>query len=267
MSILLDALKKSEQQRQLGQTPTLGTAVAEQPAANATLNHWIPIALVVLSVSVMAWFGWQQLRYPESAMAPETPSGPALTAEKTVPPRNGTDEPRTMTESYQANNSNPDAAVAAEKNAPGDSDETRARLSRSVSEFTAENDPSEADGQADDPAASVPRQVTAVASPTPEPTLAESPSSSPSATRHSAMKPHVSEPISYWELPQGVRDNLPDIRITVLVYATQSDDRFVLANGQRLTEKDELQSGLVLDEIRRDGAVFVYRKYRFLVKG
>lgn len=81
------------------------------------------------------------------------------------------------------------------------------------------------------------------------------------------MKPHVSEPISYWELPQGVRDNLPEIRITVLVYASQSDDRFLLANGQRLTEKDELQSGLVLDEIRRDGAVFVYRKYRFLVKG
>jgi general secretion pathway protein B len=68
-------------------------------------------------------------------------------------------------------------------------------------------------------------------------------------------------------LPQGVRDNLPEIKITVLVYAEEPDDRFVLTNGQRLAEKDELQSGLVLDEIRRDGAIFLYRKYRFLVKG
>jgi hypothetical protein len=30
---------------------------------------------------------------------------------------------------------------------------------------------------------------------------------------------------------------------------------------------DELTDGVVLDEIRRDGAVFTYRKYRFLVKG
>ena len=83
----------------------------------------------------------------------------------------------------------------------------------------------------------------------------------------SSLEPHVAEPISYWELPQGVRDNLPEIKITVLVYADKPDDRFLLTNGQRMAEKDELQSGLVLDEIRRDGAIFLYRKYRFLVKG
>ena len=81
------------------------------------------------------------------------------------------------------------------------------------------------------------------------------------------LKPHIAEPISYWELPQGVRDTLPEIRISVLVFAEDPGDRFVLSNGQRLVEKDELEGGLVLDEIRRDGAVFRYRKYRFLVKG
>jgi hypothetical protein len=83
----------------------------------------------------------------------------------------------------------------------------------------------------------------------------------------SILEPHIAEPISYWELPQGVRDNLPEIKITVLVYADKPDDRFLLTNGQRMAEKDELQNGLVLDEIRRDGAIFLYRKYRFLVKG
>ena len=81
------------------------------------------------------------------------------------------------------------------------------------------------------------------------------------------LKPHIAEPISYWELPQGVRDTLPEIKITVLVFAEEPENRFLLTNGQRLVEKDELDDGLVLDEIRRDGAIFMYRKYRFLVKG
>jgi general secretion pathway protein B len=77
----------------------------------------------------------------------------------------------------------------------------------------------------------------------------------------------ASEPITYWELPQGVRDSLPELRISVLVYAEQPQDRFLLVSGQRMVEKDEYEGGVVLDEIRRDGAVFLYRKYRFLVKG
>jgi hypothetical protein len=68
-------------------------------------------------------------------------------------------------------------------------------------------------------------------------------------------------------LPQGIRDDLPPIKITVLVYAERPGDRFLLTNGQRLVEKDQLDGGLVLDEIRKDGAVFLYRNYRFLVKG
>jgi hypothetical protein len=53
----------------------------------------------------------------------------------------------------------------------------------------------------------------------------------------------------------------------VLVYAESPEDRFVLVGGQRLVEKDEVDTGVVLDEIRRDGAVFLFRSYRFLVKG
>ena len=81
------------------------------------------------------------------------------------------------------------------------------------------------------------------------------------------MKPNQSEPISFWQVPQALRDGLPELRITVLVYAEAPEDRFVLINGQRMVEKEELISGVVLDEIRRDGAVFLYRNYRFLVKG
>jgi len=238
MSILLDALKKSEQQRELGNTPTLQTSVEGQSPSNATLNHWIPLSLMALSACVMAWFGWQQFRTPEPGNDPAVPIEVAQTAVES--------HPRTMTERFQSNSEGGEEALT-----PDD----KARLNQSFNDFTADNDEAET-------AAPEPEVVTARL----RQSRAESvePAVGPG---QSELEPHVSEPISYWELPQGVRDNLPEIKITVLVYSDIPDDRFLLTNGQRMAEKDELQNGLVLDEIRRDGAIFLYRKYRFLVKG
>ena len=80
-----------------------------------------------------------------------------------------------------------------------------------------------------------------------------------------AAAPHIPEPIGYWELPDAVRASVPEIRFSVLVYDENPEGRFVLINGQRLGEGDELQQGLAVEEIRRDGVVFSYRLYRFLV--
>jgi hypothetical protein len=55
---------------------------------------------------------------------------------------------------------------------------------------------------------------------------------------------------------------MPELKIMVLVYAEEAEDRFLLINGQRLVENEELEEGLLLEEIRREGAVFTYRNYR-----
>ena len=73
------------------------------------------------------------------------------------------------------------------------------------------------------------------------------------------------EPRSYWQLPQSYRSEMPEFKISVLVYAEAAADRFLLMNGERLREGDEVD-GVMLEEIRRDGAVFSYRQTRFLVK-
>jgi len=52
----------------------------------------------------------------------------------------------------------------------------------------------------------------------------------------------------------------------VLVYSKDPAERFVLVNGQRLAEGDSVQPGLLVDEIRRDGVIFSYRLYKFLVE-
>jgi general secretion pathway protein B len=59
---------------------------------------------------------------------------------------------------------------------------------------------------------------------------------------------------------------VPEIKFSVLVYAKDPADRFVLINGERMEEGDSPMSGLVVEEIRREGVLFSYRLYRFLVE-
>ena len=73
-------------------------------------------------------------------------------------------------------------------------------------------------------------------------------------------------PMEFWELPLNIRQGLPDFRITVLVYDQDPAGRFVLLNGERQVEGDVVAPDLVLEQIRRDGAVFRHGRYRFLVK-
>jgi general secretion pathway protein B len=268
MSILLEALKKSEQERQLGQTPTLQTRPEEPLRGDGSMNQWIILSLGVLSACVMAWFGWQQFRVSPGA---EAPAIAARTTEDITIPQEEAPKHRTMTELYQANYGKRTSSDTLQPEQTKSEPDDRDRLSRSVSTFTAENEGSEPAVKTD--------EVTAVAEPRPTPAGASAPAKtirSPAATspavakdktRRTGIEPHITEPISYWELPQAIRDGMPEIRITVLVYAEKPDDRFLLSNGQRLVEKEELDGGLVLDEIRKDGAVFLYRNYRFLVKG
>lgn len=256
MSILLEALKKSEQSRKLGETPTLGTPVEDVPASNAPAGNLVPVLLVVLSAFVMAWFGWQQYTRPEPVDATAEPAM-VSTPEDPVPMVSDAEESRsrTMTENYQAPVETSPGSQSAESGS--DAEETQ-KLQQSVEQFVAEQD--------SEPKPAAPESDSAAEAEDDMEELAQA--QEPQArSADPGLSPHIAEPISYWELPQGVRENLPEIRITVLVYAEEPADRFLLSNGQRLVEKDELDGGVVLEEIRRDGAVFTYRKYRFLVKG
>jgi general secretion pathway protein B len=86
------------------------------------------------------------------------------------------------------------------------------------------------------------------------------------ANEQDKYQPERPAPISYWELPDTVRADVPEIKFSVLVYATDPADRFVLINGQRHSEGESTQPGLVIEEIRLDGVVFSYRLYQFLIE-
>ena len=88
----------------------------------------------------------------------------------------------------------------------------------------------------------------------------------PAKTATEPYHPGEPAPIGYWDLPDSIRDVVPEIKFSVLVYAKDPADRFVLINGERMEEGDSPQSGLVVEEIGRDGVLFSYRLYRFLVE-
>ncbi|HEY6942839.1 hypothetical protein, partial [Dokdonella sp.] len=65
MSLILEALKKSEQQRRLGEMPTLGTPVLPSARRRSVLPLVIGLIVVALGVG-----GWLMRRSPPATEAP-----------------------------------------------------------------------------------------------------------------------------------------------------------------------------------------------------
>jgi len=278
MSILLDALKRSEQQRRLGEVPDIHSPTGAEPGARATRTNrlrWILLGIVGV---ILLWVAWQRIG-PEESPAPtaaDAQQASASAGDGTASSNAGTSADAAATDNDVVNpgavartpvemlarspepppTTSGNSATPAEQGAP-----RKSRVNESFTQFEA---PAQADA-----GLSASEQAQSSAPPAQAPTAAPDTveMEQKAAPRAAASQPKATDPISFWELPQSVRDSLPELRITVLVYADRPEDRFLLMAGRRLFEKDEFQPGVVLDEIRRDGAVFLYRNYRFLVKG
>lgn len=263
MSILLDALKKSEEQRQLGRTPDIH-ASSDLPSGRreTTAANWLPVSLVVAAAVLIGFFSWQQFHVPERSLEePVTDVSGAVSGQPAVAERRAGssgkpgEKPATTpaTRSPLATYTAPPAEQATDAAAESGRDDQRRELAQSFSGFQ---------GPADEAGTEAGAEPGTQATEPPQ-----EPASAPVERQEQAEldRARQTQAVSYWELPQNVRDGMPELRISVLVYADSPEDRFVLVNGRRMVEQDTLE-GVLLDEIRRDGAVFRYRNYRFLVR-
>lgn len=241
MSFLLEALRKSENQKRRGDVPTIHSQ--PEPAGvtrSARPLRWLLVAVpAVLILAWAAWRGW--------GPAPEL-AGPGAQG--------------TQSASTEAAAPVPDAAepVSAPAQRPA---EVRLPLS---AERTPVEHYEEPPGQSEPTVAgeTMEQEVTAPVTRVPESQPAPAPDEPPPAQPREYQAP-MPGPINYWEVPGSVRDQLTELRISVMVFAERPEDRFILMNGRRWVEGDEPQPGLRLEEIRRDGAVFTFSRYRFLV--
>src|SRR5690554_5879582 len=294
MSILLDALRKSEKSQKPVEPPSIHGDDQQLQEPEPIKSSYV-IALVVGALLLIGWLLWKQyyaddvgyrppVRLPAGKAVSSVPEVPGLKKQQIAPaptpaptptsapapqktPDTGSGRPRTPVESYQMSKAEEDNAalierLAKEALAAKEKKASTRNNKRAEPSTPAESKPAVATAKAPGKA------VTANKAPAADgvmPAGAGRQAKSPSSSTESYQSPEP-EPISYWELPDSVRNGVPEIKFSVLVYAEHAENRFVLINGERLVEGDELKPGLVVEHIRRDGVVFSYRLYQFFVK-
>jgi general secretion pathway protein B len=276
MSLILEALRKSEAERQLGRAPGLMTPMLHAPRRRG----WLWPLLLVLPILLLAgaagwWFGRGGGVEPDSALstptetqpiAQDTPSpaadsAPNVTTPPSSPPPS---EPRTAARS----------AAETATPAPANADEgTGAAAGRT----TAERVPTlstpaapVATAPAGDPAGAASAPLTTTQS-TATAQAAIDAATDVAATDPAREAAPTELPVPAESLPTlpmlepALRDGLPPLRMSMHGYAGPVDQRFVLIDGRRYAEGQAIDQRLQVDEIRRDGVVLTVDGRRFLL--
>ena len=202
---------------------------------------------MVLALFVSGWFVWNQYRPVEGVYQPPVTLAAGQSRQATPQPQQQAPTENNNQQKQQSGTSSSDS-----DGRPRTPVESYQKAIKSISATTPVNKPAESMPE---------KQKQSVVTKT-RPTK---PQTADSETTEKYRSEELA-PITYWELPDSVRADVPEIKFSVLVYAKNPDDRFVLINGQRQAEGDTVQQGLVVKEIRRDGVVFSYRLYQFLVE-
>lgn len=283
MSLILDALRKAERERELGQVPTIGSQLPlRRRTAAARRGRWIAAiaAIAVAAAVVGAWAlrdRWWAAEAPVDGVADTSAAGSPDAASRTAA------EPGAGTSTVAV----PGQAGAPVVTAPDPTDEVRrvAEQALAVAE-AAKREAEKASAAATTPATALspveaPPAVPADSAPAPalpanagtalEPDGQGEPLAPPVAEAEKPVaEPPVSEPPPppvplAWELPLGVRQSLPALSIAMHVYADEPTRRFVILNDQRLVEGESAGAGVTVREIRRDGVVLEFQGQRFLM--
>jgi len=247
MSYILDALRKSDLQRQRGATPTL-LAVQESAVARkrpAFLAYGLLAAVLVGAGMVIGWLRpWQ----PEQA----APLRPESVATKTLEPtpRQPAPAPSEIAPQPKVEPKLQDAPQPAQA-APTPSE---IALQPKPKRKPKPELPARAKPETEGP----PREADAAA---PRTTVAPAPEQPVDTAAADAAG--VQTVISMAELPPSVRQELPAMKISVHAYSANPGGRLVSIDNRILREGDFVVPGLELEEITPDGMIFGYKGYRF----
>lgn len=234
MSYILDALKKSEQQRQRGAAPSLVAAQVTDaaPRQPAGLLYGLAVAaLLVVGIAIGMLRPWQAAApalqsvavKPPEAVVPSPPPAPA-TVEITIKTERQTPVPAPTT---------PPALPPA--------------------------------GDAVKPQVPVPAAQTV---PSKSAAAPEKKASSPAPERPAGARPADAAPermpTTFAELPASIQQEIPKLSILFHIHSGNPKDGLVGINDRTFREGDAVEPGLVLEQITPDGMILTYKGYRFL---
>jgi general secretion pathway protein B len=260
VSLILDALRKADSERERGSVPglhahPLPALPAEAPArTTAKPGRWAAIAVTAAIILSVVWYVvGRDAPAPVAATArsqaptaPATPDAPVTPAAATTTPPASAASTSSSEQSATAPQPTPAPAVAATRpTAPG----TRARPT-------------------------VPLPV-AEPAPWPQPERRQAPETSPAAKQAATTTPDArssqpvpAEPPIYArdQLPKNIQAELPQLTISGSIYSPNAPDRSLIVNGRLFRENQQLTADLSLEQIRRKSAVLNYKGYRFEIR-
>ncbi|MBS3958134.1 MAG: general secretion pathway protein GspB [Xanthomonadaceae bacterium] len=231
MSLILEALRRSEAQRRRGSPPGLHSATTDVPPPRSGSRRAVLALLAGLGL-LLVLLAVHRASAPDTAgtaPAPETPVMPTGTASPATPPRPAAPAPAPPPAMVGAL---PPAATA---------------LAREL----------------DAGAMPVPPTEAAVPAPAPTPTPTPAPAPAPPASMPAVSAPPpaampagpaaAGDALPLDRLDAASRAMLPPLRVSMHVYDPDPARRFVLVDGRRVREGETLAPGLQLVAIEQDG--------------
>ncbi len=225
MSYILDALKKSEQERGHGNIPSVQTVHTSSLNYKNKKTVWpyFLIAAVVLNLAAIAYFYLDKDKPSvtnTAAMTSDKESIQTITTDKDNPD-DSTDHQVTVTSPVMSE------AVTQDKTNPG-SQPTAAREKTPLSpETTTINNTADVYSQ-------------------------------PAAIESRAARTDNSDVVEFYDLPDSIKRQLPAIIVSAHVYSSNPLQRSIVINNNFLEEGEYVLDDLVLYEITSDGAIFSY---------
>ena len=297
MSYILDALKKSEFERQQSRVPDLNAMpVMIGSGRNESLAPRLSyglgaLALAGLIAALVWWRPWQSSP-PEPAVAAGTGAAPAAPALAPVPlPR---PEEIRAARSAQVTGAGPAPPAAAKPQTPSQpaapspaapatpkiaaarptARDTVAPVRDAGAPKSAKAAPATMDADEPPAAAKAPqlrkpaepasrtRPVPAPAQPQQREADVPAPAVAAPAPAPATDKP-PKRVLNYAELPASVQKSIPKMTVMGYSYAEEPEMRMVVINERMLREGDEVSPGVKLEKIGSDGVVLNYKGFQF----
>jgi general secretion pathway protein B len=252
MSYILDALRKSEQQRQATNPDSVTDRIlVNQPQHKQRSTKWI-IALVISNLLAIGYFAWfftqKKTQEPpqkiatnpdNQALQPSKPQLPAILA-----PENNTAQKPNQPLDSQLKPTSPSIAQLIE--------------ARKVAEIQ-------------QPIKQIPEKkpITTVKKELPKragtaPTIRPQPSFPlPEEPAYLPVKKGI---LAVDDLPYEVRNTLPNLNINVFSYAQQPEDRFVIIDMVKYKTGQHIKGSVLLKEIRPDSIILQYGGNTFRIE-
>src|SRR5690349_21490089 len=275
MSFILDALKKSENDRQRQSGPALFEVRVAPPRSRFPSWAIALVALLVVNLGVVAWL---MLRKPASAATPAltvasapVTSTPATTAAATTAP---------------APQAAPPPAAMAQQPPPGQMAPQQYQQPYAQQSYPQQQGyPQQQYPQQYSQQQSYPQQNYPPQQPPPSGFAQNSAQQSPTLDERlpegnpddyaPATEPTGDGPFGHVRrgLPNGLmtydeaasKNQIPPLRLDLHVYAPDPRKRFVMVNMKRLTEGESLE-GVHVDSITTDGVILSYRGVQFMME-